>query len=330
MIFVGKSPYRVSLLGGGSDLNWFVKEYGYGLSLGFSLDKYSYSVLNLLPSDSNYGILDYSVKEVYSSINDIAHPIIRETLKLFKINKFIEIKSFGFAGRGSGLGGSSSFLLSLLASIKEGFKMNLTYQEIIDKSCEIEIEILKKPIGKQDQYLCSEPGINSFTFQDNNNVYKNNISSEKIETLKRLVNNFYLIPTNINRKSDHILSSIQKNLDSVEKLLEIREIAENFIKSSEKRDYKIEENFHSSMRKSWLIKKTLSNVMNNNLNDQYSLIEKLIPNNWIRLIGAGSGGYFLVSSKISEDQIKSLRSNNVIKDFFKPSISNSGIESFCL
>ena len=85
MIFIGKAPYRVSLLGGSSDLDWFVRENGYGICLGFALNQYSYSVLNVLPSNAKRGILDYSTREIYSSINN-----------LFKENKYLE---FGKAAK---------------------------------------------------------------------------------------------------------------------------------------------------------------------------------------------------------------------------------------
>ena len=81
MIFIGKSPYRVSLLGGGSDLDWFVKKENFGVCLGYSLDKYSYSVLNVLPTSSKKGILEYSAREEYKNPEEIVHPIVREVLK---------------------------------------------------------------------------------------------------------------------------------------------------------------------------------------------------------------------------------------------------------
>ena len=129
MIFIGKAPYRVSLLGGSSDLDWFVRENGYGICLGFALNQYSYSVLNVLPSNAKRGILDYSTREIYSSINDIVHPIVREVLKDFKISKYIELKTFGFASGGSGLGGSASFLLSLISSLTNAFEIKLASRE---------------------------------------------------------------------------------------------------------------------------------------------------------------------------------------------------------
>ena len=328
MIFIGKSPYRVSLLGGSSDLDWFVKEKEFGICLGFALDKYSYSVLNVLPSNAKKGILDYSTRETYSSLNEIVHPIVREVLNELKISSYIELKTFGFASGGSGLGGSASFLLSLISSLSNAFSLKMTDKDVIDKACFIEIQKLNKPIGKQDQYLCAHKGFNSFTFSADEKVVKNDLSLQKLNTLERLSNSFYLIPTNKNRNSDLVLSEIKKDSKVVEKILQIRSIANDFIYFQDEREYKIEEYFHKSMRDSWSIKKTISKVMTNSLNEQYESINNLIPNNWIRLIGAGNGGYFLISSKIGEKKILELLGNDQIKGIFKASISNEGISSF--
>ena len=328
MIFIGKAPYRISLLGGGSDLNWFVNKKNYGICFGYSLKKYSYSVLNILPPTASKGILEYSTREEYFSISDIVHPIVREVLKDLEISRFIELKTFGFASGGAGLGGSSSFLLSLLCSLSKGFNLGLSYKNIIENSCHIEINKLKKPIGKQDQYLCGNPGLNSFTFHNNDSVNINEISENKKKILKRLIDDFYLIPTNKKRNSDLILSKMKRDNNSIDKLTEIRKIAEDFISYEDNRDYKIEEKFNKSIKDSWGIKKTMPGVMNDNLNEQFVMINKLIPNNWIRLLGAGSGGYFLISSKIKEKQMKSILENNKFKGTFKAEISNEGICSF--
>ena len=306
MIFIGKSPYRVSLLGGGSDLDWFVKENGFGICLGFSLNQYSYSVVNVLPVNAKHGILEYSTREIYSNINDIVHPIIREVLKEMKISKYIELKTFGFASGGSGLGGSASFILSLLNALSSAFKINLKNNELIQKACLIEINNLKKPIGKQDQYLCAYKGFNSFTFFKNDSVEKNKLSLQKLNALERLAENFYLIPTNKNRNAEIILSGIKNDTKSSEQILEIRSIASKFLSIEEERDFKIEELFHESVKESWEIKKSMSKVMTQSLNDQYENIKNLIPNNWIRLIGAGNGGYFLISSKIDQSEINQI------------------------
>ena len=326
MIFIGKSPYRISLLGGGSDLDWFVKKENFGVCLGYSLDKYSYSVLNVLPLTSKKGILEYSTKEEYQNPEEIVHPIVREVLRYFKTPNFIELKTFGFASGGSGLGGSASFLLSLISSLSNAFDLKLTKDEIIEKACYLEIHKLGKPIGKQDQYLCASQGFNSYTFSDKNNSTKRNILSiQKTQTLNRLSENFYLIPSNKKRNSDSVLKIIKSNKDSTEKILEIRDIALRFLEFEDKREYKIEEFFNKSMRESWLIKKSMSQIMSSSLIEQYELINKLIPNNWIRLIGAGNGGYFLISSKIEEDKIRNLSTKNGLKGIFKAKPSDEGL-----
>ena len=326
MIFIGKSPYRVSLLGGGSDLDWFVKKENFGICLGYSLDKYSYSVLNVLPSSSKKGILEYSAREEYENPEEIVHPIVREVLKYFKTPKFIELKTFGFASGGSGLGGSASFLLSLISSLSNAFELELTKDEIIEKACYIELFKLGKSIGKQDQYLCASSGFNSYTFSDSNKCTKRNcLSIQKIKTLERLSDNFYLIPSNKKRNSDSVLRDLKNNQESTEKILGIRDIAQGFLEFEDEREYKIEDFFNKSMRESWLIKKSMSKIMNTSLNEQYELINKLIPNNWIRLIGAGNGGYFLISAKIEEEKVRNLSTKNGLKGIFKAKPSNEGL-----
>ena len=93
------------------------------------------------------------------------------------------MKTFGFASGGSGLGGSASFVLSLISALTNAFQIKLTNEEIIEKAFSLEINNLKKPIGKQDQYLCASSGFNSFTFFDNNQVKKNELSIEKLNIL---------------------------------------------------------------------------------------------------------------------------------------------------
>ena len=328
MIYIGKSPYRVSLLGGGSDLDWFVKDEKFGVCLGYSLDKYSYSVLNVLPSISKKGILEYSNREEYTNSNDIVHPIVREVLSNFDIPNYIELKTFGFATGGSGLGGSASFILSLISSLSKAFTFELSKNEIIEKACYLEIHKLGKPIGKQDQYLCASQGFNSFTFYSDNNVKRNILSKQKKDILNRLSDNFYLIPTNKKRSADSVLAKIKNDIGASEKIIQIRDIAARFIELEDQRDYKIEEIFNDSVRESWLIKKSICNTMNNTLKEQYDLIDKLIPNNWIRLIGAGNGGYFLVSSKIGQDKIYELSNKEGLKGVFKAKPATEGLSSF--
>lgn len=326
MILIGKAPYRISLLGGGSDLDWFVNEEQYGLALGYSLNMHSYSVINRLPLKSKVGVLNYSSREIYQNNEEIVHPLIREAFKFVNLNSPIELSTYGSASGGQGLGGSSSFLISLLSVLSEMLNLNWDATKLASKACEIEIDKLSKPIGRQDQYLCALGGISFLRFDGKGKVSKRTISAEMEQMLRRLIKNFYLIPTNNSRRAEKVLSSIKDDYTSVNKLKDIRKIACDFIESQEIRSHVLETNFHASVRSSWEIKRSLSNVMNPELEDQYNFINNLIPNNWIRLLGAGGGGFFLVSVKEDFQNIDNILNTNNIKNFKHASLSEKGLE----
>ncbi len=324
MIYIGKSPYRISLLGGGSDLDWFIEKEEYGLSLGYSLDKYSYSVLNRLPEFAKYGILNYSAKETYKHTSEITHPLIKSVLEKFPDLGFIELSTFGFASGGSGLGGSSAFLLSLISAINASNNNGETPESVAKQVCDIEIDELSKPIGRQDQYLSALGGVNAFSFMKKGEVKTLEIDPNKLNMLKRVIDNLFLIPSHKTRPADKVLMRLKEDPKSIESFKQIREIAKDFISLKDSRDYILEENFHESMRNSWEIKKQMTNVMNESLIDQYNNIKK-IPHNWIRLIGAGSGGYFLISPKVETSSFENQSKELGFRNFSKASLSNTGL-----
>ena len=326
MIIISRCPYRISLLGGGSDLDWFVKENNYGICLGYSLSKYTYTVINQLSSRAKRGILNYSSREEYSKINEIAHPLLRSALEELNIRDLLEISSFGFASRGSGLGGSSSFLLAILKGLFKIKNEELSNHDLAYLASNIEIKKLKKPIGRQDHFIASGGDISSFKFLDNNNtVEKIILSLSKEIFLKKLTEKLYLIPSFVSRSADKVLYKLKESSSANDELLEIRKIAEKFIKSNENREHVIEETFNSCIRDSWEIKKNMTGVMSGILNDQYKELQKL-PLNWIRLLGAGSGGYFLISTKLDNQTTEEELIKLGMKDFFRASMSQSGLE----
>jgi len=326
MITISRCPYRISLLGGGSDLDWFVKENNSGICLGYSLSKYTYTVINKLPSRAKRGILNYSSREEYSNINEIAHPLIRSAIEELNISELLEISSFGFASRGSGLGGSSSFLLALLKGLCKVKNVNLSNFDLAYLASNIEINKLKKPIGRQDHFISSTGNISCFKFiNENSTVERINLNNSKELFLKNLTEKLYLIPSFVSRSADKVLYKLKDSSTAKDDLLEIRNIAEKFIFSHENREHVIEETFNNCVRESWEIKKNMSGVMTGILNDQYNQLNKL-PLNWIRLLGAGSGGYFLISPKLDNKTIEDELSKLGMKDFFKASMSSIGLE----
>ena len=166
MIIV-RSPLRVSLLGGGSDFSSFYT-YRNGVVVSFALDKYIYITINKLV-ETNDILIKYSKLERVQNINHIQHPIIRAVLQRFEL-KGIDISVSSDIPAGTGLGSSSSFTVGLLKSVSEYKGINLSKADLAKIACEIEIEDLKEPIGKQDQYSASFGGINHFVFHQNGDV----------------------------------------------------------------------------------------------------------------------------------------------------------------
>ena len=168
-------------------------------------------------------------------------------------------------------------------------------------------------------------GLSSLKFLPNNIVLQKKLSNEKEKVIKKAINNMFLVPSYMNRSADSVLKKFENNKNIQENIKHIRQIAESFISSTEKRDHILWNKFHNSVRESWEIKRSLSNVMNIKLNEKYEYLKKNIPNNWIRLIGAGSGGYFLVSIK---DDIKNpldYFGSIGFKDTIKANISEAGV-----
>ncbi len=325
MIFIGKCPYRISLLGGGSDLDWFVNEEGFGNSIGFSLDKYSYSIISKKEPGSRSGMLNYSSREIYSEVGQIAHSLIRETLKYFDINKPIEMNSYGFSSGGGGLGGSSSFCMSFIAALNQAFNLEISSKEIAHLCSEIEINVLGKPIGRQDQYLASLGGINTLIFKPKGLVQVKKLSENHFQAIKKVAEELILIPSQKTRSADQVLSKFKNSLDAKKSIIEIRNICQNFINTNKSTE-ELYELLNKSIRESWEIKRRMSNVMDSKLEDQFKIIDE-VPNNWIRLIGAGSGGYFLLSPRFGINKsINFLKNKNI--QGIKVHINSEGLTSY--
>ena len=292
MIIISRCPYRISLLGGSSDLDWYVNQTKYGVTLGFSLKLYTRVILSYRES-SDRGILNYSSREEYRDIESISHPIIRSCFKRFNIKKKVELCSIAESISGLGLGSSSSFSVALVKAITKLNSLNLTNQEIAHFASEMEIKDLKKPIGRQDQYLCALGGVNVLEFRPNGKVIINNqkILSSAIENFSK---NLYLVNTFISRSAAITLSNLKKDNNTINLIDDLKKIAINFIEKSKNLNQKdIEELLGIHMKKSWEIKRTMRGVMTNEL----LVIEKKILKaefSIIKLLGAGGGGYFLV------------------------------------
>ena len=295
MIIISRCPYRVSLLGGSTDLDWYVNQNEFGVALGFSIKLYTRVIISYRES-SDRGILNYSSREEYKDIESISHPIIRSCLKKFKIKKKIELCSMGESISCSGLGSSSSFSVALIKSLTKLNSLDLTNKQIAHFASEIEITDLKKPIGRQDQYLCALGGVNILEFRPNGKVSisKQTLLSSAVENFSKKI---YLVNTSIRRSATTKLSNLKKENNTVNFINDIRKIATLFIEKSKNLNVRdIEELLEIYIKDAWKIKRMMHGVMTNEL---FDIERKIIKAEFsvLKLLGAGGGGYFLVLFK---------------------------------
>ena len=229
-LVVTKTPLRVSFLGGGTDIKYFYKDYG-GSVLSCAIDKYVYvTVKRHSPCFKEKFRLNYSKSESGNQLNKIENNIVRECIKLTKIDFPIYISTVGDVPTGSGLGGSSSFTVGLLKALYTIQGKTIKKKRLFEESCMIEIGILNEPIGKQDQVPAVYGGLNFISFKKNDNIKIENIKRNKIHN--NLFNKSILIWTQSTRSASIVLKNQKKNFKSnIKRLKKIKANADIFYQS---------------------------------------------------------------------------------------------------
>lgn len=299
-MIITRSPLRISLGGGGTDLPSYYKEHG-GFLIAAAFDKYVYIMLNKIFRPEF--IIKYSQLEKVSSIDDIKHPIIRECLRAVKSEETgLEITSMADIPAGTGLGSSGSFTTALLKALHANKKSLIHPQQLAEQACEIEINRLGEPIGKQDQYIAAYGGITCFEFLPNGQVEAWPLQISK-ETLYDLEDNLLLFFTGYSRSASSILKeqddkSKQKDKDMTANLHFIKDLGRKSQAALEKGDLI---KFGELMNVHWEHKKQRSGSMSNSKIDEWYNLA--IKNGAVggKLIGAGGGGFLMF---YAEDKIK--------------------------
>ena len=294
MIVIARCPCRISLLGGSSDLDWFLKEQGRGYCLGLSVPIFSRIVLGFRGNNKSRGVLNYSSREEYTNVQSISHPIIRACLEKYSVNNPIELASFGDALLGGGLGSSSSFIVALIKATNQLLGNPISNIKAAEAACDLEINDLKNPIGSQDQYLCALGGINFLEFSNKSKVKIFHYPLIE-KSIQKYSQKLFLINSFISRSASKQLSLVKEKKSSIDSIQEILSITDKFIDTAKnlKDENSIISLLDEAILKSWEVKKTMTGVFNNEL----KLIEKeLIKRNFelLKVLGAGGGGYLLV------------------------------------
>jgi D-glycero-alpha-D-manno-heptose-7-phosphate kinase len=167
-MIVSCAPFRVSFAGGGSDISVFYRRQR-GAVLSCTIAKYSFAIVHQYFNERKYH-LKYARSEMTDTLDEVQHPLLREALRMQKIEPGIEVTSVADIPSGTGLGSSSSFAVALLNALYAHRSIFASKEQLAREACELEIEYLKEPIGKQDQYAAAYGGVNFIEFHPNESV----------------------------------------------------------------------------------------------------------------------------------------------------------------
>jgi len=291
-MIITRTPFRITFGGGGTDLPSFYRRHG-GFVFGAAIDKFMFISVNK-PIIDDLVRVKYSRSEITSSIHEIEHDIARESCKMMRIEKAIEIISMADIPAGAGLGSSSCYAVGLLNALHSLNRDYVPLKQLAEEACRVEIDVLKKPIGKQDQYIATYGGLTVLEI-DRTGEVEIRPADVKADDIDKLENNIVIFFEGTTRNADDILSKQNQKIESqgdaaVDHMLRIKEIGRQILKAME--SGRVGE-FGELLHEHWLAKRRISDLMSNSRIDE---IYEIALENGARggkIIGAGGGGFFM-------------------------------------
>lgn len=292
-MIITRSPLRISLGGGGTDLPSYYRKYG-GFVLSAAINRYVYITIN--EAFRPRIILKYSKLEDVERWEEIQHPIIREALKLTGImGPYLEIVSLSDIPAGTGLGSSGSFTTALLRALHTMKRNFVPPQELAEQACHIEIDLLKEPVGKQDQYIAAFGGITCFEFLPDDRVVAEPLKIAS-ETLANLEDSLLLFFTGASRSAAEVLRDQDtRTRDNASEMLDNLHLTKQL--GHESRDALLAgdlRKFAELMHVHWEHKKKRSPGMSSGFIDKMYDLARAHGALGGKLIGAGGGGFLML------------------------------------
>lgn len=290
-MIISKTPFRISFVGGGTDIQDYYK-LDYGSVVSSTINKYLYITVNKRFDDDIR--ISYSKTEIVKSVDEIQHDLCRECLKTVGIYQGIEITSISDIPSGTGLASSSVYTVGLLNALYSYVGQQKSARELADIACDIEINKLGHPIGKQDQYAVAFGGLNYFRFNKDESIDIENIKLS-IRDSNIMKNKLMLFYTGINRSANNILVDQKCNISNrIDALNNIKYLADNLKYELQNNGFNIK--FGKSIREGWKYKRELSNKISNDSLE--SLCSTILDSGAVgcKILGAGGGGFILVYS----------------------------------
>lgn len=300
-MIISQTPLRISFVGGGTDIANFYRQYG-GAVISTTIDKYV-SVRITDRRDRQIAIDTPHYREAVVDLDQIQHPLIREAMRKTDVTAGISITvTSDVPARGCGLGSSSALTVGLLNALYAYRGIEMPAETLARQACEIEIECLNQPIGKQDQYIAAYGGLRQIQFNRDESVYTQEIPVEA-ETAAHLERNFILFYTGVQRRAETILHE-QRRSASPQTLLKLKKLVPQFYDTLVK-------NIHENppyeighlLDCAWQLKRFLCDSISNPMLD--TIYERAVAAGAVggKLLGAGGGGYFLFYVPTKRQQV---------------------------
>lgn len=308
-MIITKTPFRISFCGGGSDIAAFYEQYG-GCVLSTSINKYMY--ISIHPYfNENQTLLKYSENELVDDIKDIKHSIFHAVLNDMGISG-VEISSTADVPSGTGLGSSSTFAVGLLHTLYSFKGKFASKAKLAREACQVEIERLGSPIGKQDQYAAAYGGLNFIRFNRDGTVSVSPIMMQA-DTYKKLNRNLLMFYTGMTRSANDILSEQKENIIQDAKNENLRQMCHLAEAMKERLEHNDLTSFGRILNQSWELKRSLASGISNPQIDR--AYETAMENGALggKLLGAGGGGFLLFYCE--PDKQEQLRRNIGLKEF---------------
>jgi D-glycero-alpha-D-manno-heptose-7-phosphate kinase len=290
MIIV-RTPLRLSFVGGGSDIKAFYQQKD-GMVINTAIDKFVYVIVKERFDDKIY--INYSKKECVDHVDEIEHDLVREAMKITGVEKGVEITTLAdIPSEGSGLGSSSSITVGLLHAFYTYQNVLVTAEQLAAEACRIEIDIINKPIGRQDQHAAAHGGVNRFVFYPDDTTKKIPIVLDN-GFFRKFSSSILLYYTGMTRSSDPILTEQKEGLSEKEKydvMCEMVSLVEPFKYAVEAGDI---ETCGHLLDKSWQLKKKMATgITNDKIEAMYEKAKKAGALGG-KIAGAGGGGFLML------------------------------------
>lgn len=289
-MIITRSPFRISFVGGGSDLESYYSHNG-GAVVSVSIDKYIYLTAHQY-FEANKSLLKYSNTEIVDSPEQIDHPILRSVFSEYEING-IDFNSTADIPSGTGMGSSSAFTSALIRLVEE-YKGHAIQDQAYyaEKACITEIDKLKEPIGKQDQYGSCIGGLKFIEFHKDGTVYYESINLPW-SLANELNSNLFLFFTGIRRSASSVLSTQKKEMSNLEK----RKIVDEMVQLAYVLKSRLVKgdisSFGQILHEAWLLKSSISpKISSGEIADLYDFGLECGADGG-KLLGAGGGGFLL-------------------------------------